>query len=153
LERSRNGKDFKVIGQVDGSGTINTTMNYTFTDNDPYLGLSFYRLSQTDFDGAFEVFPAISVVFTDKNARFSINPNPIIDQTVNLKVSRKVKNEWLTLNIIDSQGKLVEHKTFQTDYYGNVDIEFLLDKQLQKGIYIFELVSETQHEYLKVAGK
>ena len=114
--------------------------------------LSFYRLSQTDYDGTTEVFPIISSVFANKNTSFSVSPNPVFNQSLKLRVSGKAKHELLELNIVDLQGKLVERNYFKTDDYGNFETEFQLKNQLQKRTYIFELVSGNQKEYLKVIG-
>ena len=152
LERSKTGRDFEEIGTIPGKGTTATTSNYYFMDETPYLGLSFYRLSQTDYDGAYEVFPVISVVYKNKHSDFSIGPNPIVNQSIRFKVSGKTKNELLKLNIIDLQGKLVETQQFRADMFGNVDTELQLRKQPSKRTYIFELVSKNHKEYLKVAS-
>ena len=153
LEKSKNGEDFTLLGTVAGNGTTNTLSNYSLTDYSPYLGLSYYRLSQTDYDGTTVVFPIISVLHTSTAAGFSISPNPVSSPSLKLKASGKGKNERLELNIIDLQGKLVERKFFKTDDFGNVETEFQLKNQLQKGTYIFELVSENTKDYLKVAGQ
>jgi hypothetical protein len=51
VERSRDGITFDDIGEVDGAGNSTQTRYYSFVDRDPYSGLSYYRLRQTDFDG------------------------------------------------------------------------------------------------------
>lgn len=153
LEKSKDGRNFVGMGTVSGKGTTNILSDYSFVDNSPHLGLSYYRLSQTDYDGTTEIFPVISVIFTNKANNFSISPNPVSSPLMKLKVSGKAKNELLELNIMDLQGRLVEQKIFKTDAYGNIETEIQLTKQLQKGTYIFELISGTRKEYLKVAGK
>ena len=54
VERSQDGREFIPIGVVDGAGNSNTILNYKLMDADPYVGISYYRLKQTDFDGKFE---------------------------------------------------------------------------------------------------
>ena len=152
LEKSKNGIDFVDIARVTGNGTTNLVSNYSFADNSPYLGLSYYKLSQTDYDGTTESFPAISIISMNQDISFSISPNPVTNSFANLKVSQKAKNELLELNIIDLQGKLLQKKFFKTDDFGNVETEFELKNQVQKGTYIFELVSAHNREYLKVIG-
>lgn len=151
LEKSNNGKDFENLDELAGSGTTKIQADYSFTDPSPYLGMSYYRLSQTDYDGTTEVFPVISVFF-DGTMSFRIGPNPVIDSWVNLRTSGKADNELLQLNIIDSQGRLVENQQLKANYFGNVDYEIQLKNPLKQGIYIFELVSERRKEYIKVAA-
>ena len=52
VERSKDGEIFEQIGIVDGSGTTSAISSYHFYDMNPYSGVSYYRLMQTDFDGA-----------------------------------------------------------------------------------------------------
>lgn len=53
LERTTNGKDYKEIGYIKGSGTTNIQHNYNFPDCQPLTGQSYYRLKQTDFNGQY----------------------------------------------------------------------------------------------------
>ena len=51
LERSVNAIDFTGLTTVNGAGNSSTTRQYSFVDLSPTSGVSYYRLSQTDFDG------------------------------------------------------------------------------------------------------
>src|SRR6185437_13532998 len=51
IERSKDGVTFQPIATVPGAGNSTTTHNYTYTDESPFNGINYYRLSQTDFDG------------------------------------------------------------------------------------------------------
>ena len=51
VERSKDGNHWEKVGTVDGAGHSNTELTYAFADDDPYSGISYYRLRQTDFDG------------------------------------------------------------------------------------------------------
>lgn len=153
LEKSKNGIDFELITTVEGNGTTTIESNYNHMDQNPYLGLSFYRLSQTDYDGTTEVFPIISVVHTSDKNNFTVSPNPIRNQNVKFKASGRGRNEKIQLNIIDLQGKLIETTKLISDNYGNLEVDLQLKNQLKKGTYIFEIVSETNKEYLKVVSE
>lgn len=154
LEKSRNGKDFKILGNVSGNGTVNTTSHYDFMDNKPFLGLSYYRLSQTDYDGTVEVFTVISVLYTNGKANFSIYPNPITGRnSFHFSVEGRAKNEEVQLNIINLQGKIMEKIMLRSDQFGIIDQDIQLSSNLKKGSYIFELVSGKGKSYLKVISK
>ncbi len=152
LEKSNDGRDFVTLGEVTGNGTTNLQMDYSFTDHSPYLGLSYYRLSQTDYDGTTEIFPVVSVLF-EGDRRFSVHPNPVSGSFITLKISTMGNHELLELKIIDLQGRLVERKQLKTDNFGNIDTEFQLQKPLPKGAYVFELISEKNREYQKVVAE
>ncbi|MCK6650293.1 MAG: DUF2341 domain-containing protein, partial [Bacteroidia bacterium] len=53
IERSADGTNFSDIGTVNGAGNSSVHQNYQFIDHDPYEAITYYRLKQTDFDGAF----------------------------------------------------------------------------------------------------
>jgi hypothetical protein len=59
--------NYKTIATVRGSGTSMSAINYSFTDNNPLTGVSYYRLKQTDYDGAFEIFSPVSVSYLIEN--------------------------------------------------------------------------------------
>ena len=53
IERSRDGINWEVIHFTKGAGNSSEIMEYAFVDFEPPIGLVYYRLKQTDFDGAF----------------------------------------------------------------------------------------------------
>lgn len=76
IERSSNGIDFSPIGQMDGAGTSNQPHTYTLYDSSPISeGVSYYRLTQTDFDGTITYSETKSVNFS-ANSDITIAPNP-----------------------------------------------------------------------------
>lgn len=154
IERSRNGKHFEIVATVAGNGTDKQANDYQFIDRDPYLGLSYYRLSQTDFDGTTEQFPMVSVLFRPiGKENLSVYPNPMRGRFVQLKSSGKVANELITLRITNLQGRLIKNQQIQADEYGNIDLHLDLENLLRKNTYIVELISTTAKEYIKVVGE
>jgi hypothetical protein len=63
IERSPDMITWDIIGVVAGAGTTSAVHNYQFADQSPAAGLTYYRLKQTDFDGSFEYFAPVAVVF------------------------------------------------------------------------------------------
>lgn len=61
IERSTDGFNWFEIHEQLGAGNSNSLMRYEHLDENPFLGISYYRLKQTDFDGQFEYFPIRSV--------------------------------------------------------------------------------------------
>ena len=53
IERSINGTTWLPIGRVDGAGTTSIEHGYSFEDAKPLNGVSYYRIKQTDYNGAF----------------------------------------------------------------------------------------------------
>jgi hypothetical protein len=61
IEHSPDGIQFENIGTEQGSGNSTTTITYTFDDENPFTGATYYRLKQMDFDGSYEYSNIISV--------------------------------------------------------------------------------------------
>ena len=102
VERSANGLDFEGIGRVDGAGTSYHDRNYTFTDDGPYPGRSYYRLKQTDIDGKFS-YSSVEIVDRPGNdLPLIIHPNPA---RTNEEI---LLNQKATIEIFDPLGRLIE---------------------------------------------
>ena len=65
LLKSTGFNDFTPIGKVNASGYSNTELSYSFTDNQPYSGVSYYKLVETDLNGYETEFPVISVLYSN----------------------------------------------------------------------------------------
>ena len=150
LEKSENGKDFKKLGFVSGNGTTSEITNYQLIDNNPYIGLSYYRLSQTDFDGTTEYFPMISVLFNGKGKNLTVGPNPIVAENLVLKSNGFEPNEKVIVNLINIQGSLIQKISLQADSFGIVNQELMLEKKPQAGVYLLELESNSVKESIKI---
>ena len=77
IERSTNGLLWEELTKVDGAGNSFTTLNYSVKDNEPHLGISYYRLKQVDFNGQFSYSEIASVTIEDQmSSKVNIFPNP-----------------------------------------------------------------------------
>ena len=78
IERSTDGVDFEALMQVKGAGNSSRLLQYKQTDADPYEGISYYRLKQTDFDGSSAYSDIVAVNRIDNNIHddIVIFPNP-----------------------------------------------------------------------------
>jgi len=113
IERSSNGRDFIVIGNVNGAGNSTTNRTYAFTDAQPLLGTSYYRLSQTNFDGQREYMGVRRIENTSLKefevktisgyaGKLILQINSSVDGVYQLSIvdmtGRKIKNEVLGIN-------------------------------------------------------
>lgn len=77
IERSEDGVKWENRVQIAGAGTSSQTISYSFIDEKPFLGVSFYRLKQTDFDGTYSYSKIKSVKVDNLTSdSFMIYPNP-----------------------------------------------------------------------------
>ncbi|MEL7249606.1 MAG: T9SS type A sorting domain-containing protein [Bacteroidota bacterium] len=77
VERSVDGRTFLPLEKVPGAGFSNAELSYQTIDPNPYIGINYYRLKQTDFDGAFSYSEIQSVQFAeDAWTKVTVYPNP-----------------------------------------------------------------------------
>lgn len=61
IQKSLNTETWSSIADVNGVGNSTQTVSYSILDKTPYQGVSYYRIKQTDFDGAFSYSKVIKV--------------------------------------------------------------------------------------------
>lgn len=106
IERSKTLEDFEVLFNVQGAGNSNSLLFYNATDADPFSGLSFYRLKQTDFDGSSSFSEAIPVFLGDKLESGIINT--FVDYSGYLNVFYNAcQGDEVTIFIYDLKGQVV----------------------------------------------
>lgn len=77
VERSTDGFSWNQITTVKGAGTSNYQIDYLIYDQNPLVGLQYYRLKQTDFDGTYNYSNTVSVNFSGiYSDAFLLYPNP-----------------------------------------------------------------------------
>ncbi|QJX46460.1 T9SS type A sorting domain-containing protein [Hymenobacter taeanensis] len=77
VERKLEGQtSFRSIGRVIGAGTSSQGRTYTFSDEQPSVGVAYYRLRQVDTDGTLAFSPVVMVASNSKAAVVSVVPNP-----------------------------------------------------------------------------
>jgi hypothetical protein len=102
VERSRDGLTFERIGFVQGAGNSMATLEYTFTDQQPYQGISYYRLWQQDLDGQGEYGP-VRVVELRSMMEVRAYPNP----TTDMLILDNLPDEPVRIELLDARGVLV----------------------------------------------
>jgi type IX secretion system substrate protein len=75
VEKSVDTENWAVVDQVKGAGTSTSIRRYQVVDEKPYAATSYYRLMQTDFNGAFS-YSETRKVYNSQPADIYIYPNP-----------------------------------------------------------------------------
>lgn len=133
VEKSTNGKEFRKIATIKGVGNSTELNEYDYFDNKPVLGVSYYRLKQTDLDGKFSYSPIVAVKYVD-NASINVFPNPATEY-VNVQVQDIQKGSY-NLTIFDLSGKLIKNEDINIDGTNVYQIPL---NQLQQGIYYIKI--------------
>jgi len=137
--RSIDAYDWYEVGRVEGAGNSNQIMEYVFTDEDPYIGLSYYKLKQTDFDGRFEEFHPVSISYDVEIIGLLISPNPVTD-ILTLTMDGNIHNDLHVIRIFDSRGNII----IRNNLIGNLK-DYKVDvSKLSDGMYIVKVKNRRQ---------
>jgi len=145
IERSVDAVNWETIANKDGQGNSTVRTKYAHTDNNPYSGLSYYRLKQTDFDLSNKYTNIISVDLSKNNELISnVHPNPTND-LVYYDLTTKSKGN-ITIEVINYAGELVYTENKQVELGKNA-----LNVSLQNfknGVYLIKVKIENSGKTL-----
>lgn len=114
VEGSENGKDYIMLGTVDGAGSSNYTKKYAWTNEISANGIHYFRLGQTDFNGNIEYFGPVTL-YDDcsyNNQILTLLNNPVVD---NIDFEITVDNdENIFVSIYDVHGRILKKEKFTT---------------------------------------
>jgi hypothetical protein len=115
VERSIDGANFQALGQVDGAGTTIEQQDYVWIDDSPLPGINYYRIKQTDFDGAFEYSDVASVRMNGNLGQdMRIFPNPAEAQ-VRIVLPSVGKSGTAIVRVFNQVGQLVLSREQSTE--------------------------------------
>lgn len=129
IERSDDLSNWNSIGEVDGAGNSQLELAYSYTDSAPLNGTSYYRIRQTDFNGASTHSTTLSVEMNSiDRLSIQVHPNPTTDH-LTLSSTEQLNGPVL---ILDQVGSVVAR--IETEAHGNSSIRFSV-AHLDKGMY------------------
>lgn len=137
IQRSTDGETYETIGKVEGNGTTNEFINYDFVDRQPYYGLSYYRLTQVDYDGTRNIHAPITVNNEGYKSglEVSVFPNPTNTNNVNLRFVSGDEHSIIQVSLFDLSGNLVHIEQIMPNL-GLSDLHLNLNSSIQSGIYL-----------------
>lgn len=135
--RSVDTETWEEIGVVDGAGNSSAPIYYADRDANPYRGVSYYKLKQTDFDGSITYSDIRTVSFYDLEV-LNAHPNPT-DGLIRFNVFSSLEEE-MTIMVTDTRGRVVYYQDLLIEK-GENDIELDLRGQAA-GTYTFTVASE-----------
>lgn len=137
IERSIDGITWEEVEEIKGAGNTVIEQHYTAMDYSPYLGISYYRLKQTDFDGSFSYSSIASVRLSESiDVDKLVFPNPTKDFLTIQLPQEAVSN----IRILNMLGQDVA-QNISTVQYSNSTILNL--SSLDSGIYLVILANKT----------
>jgi hypothetical protein len=135
VQRSFDGKEFQVLGIVEGNVDSQSTIDYDFSDYSPLAGDSYYRLRQVDYDGAFEYSDVVRINRVEASDLVAV-PNPTQAQNIKLRLSGFHAEQKEQVTIFDMQGRKHYEAIHNPDDFARA---LPIDKELNSGIYFIDV--------------
>lgn len=133
IERSKDGSVFEEVSRIAGAGTTSIQQSYFTADEDPYEGISYYRLKQTDFDNSF-TYSEVKMVNMEIAEPWLIFPNPLAAHNAVTFQTYAAIRAGAQVTIYDISGHVVRRFFLYTN-------SLTVDPDLPAGSYVAELVN------------
>ena len=134
IERSKDGKNWEFVTSTPGAGDSSIEIEYQALDYQPYTGISYYRLKQTDFDGEYSYSDPVSVYIENEDLIIYPNPSQTGVFTINQEGLRE-ENVILT----DASGRRVQILLVQNGQESRLDAS-----TLPPGVYLLNILSSNK---------
>ena len=134
IDYSRDGVVWNSIHSEQAAGFSSETINYSFNHAHPFSGNNYYRLTQNDIDGAFDVYENLVInanCMDGVSTLFSVFPNPSFG-SFNMSLENLNLEGSATIKIMDVKGIKVCNKSIQVNSGLNL---YTIREKLSPGIY------------------
>ncbi|WP_027419598.1 T9SS type A sorting domain-containing protein [Crocinitomix catalasitica] len=130
IERSNDGVLWQFIGELEGNGNSSRPKFYNLKDYYPLMGISYYRLTQVDYDGTKEEIGVRSVNFI-RDGDYRVQPIPA-STSIDIYYSEVLPTQII---IYESNGSFIRAvEVIPQDEFITVDIQ-----DLPPGIYYIHI--------------
>ncbi|MCI4669932.1 MAG: T9SS type A sorting domain-containing protein [Bacteroidia bacterium] len=143
IQKSQDNELWEDIAKVSGKGTTSTSNDYEFVDNNPFLGMNYYRLKQVDIDGAFSYSDTRQVLKgVETGSQFSVYPNPLESgESFNIQLTALDMYGDLQVEIYDLKGVKLLDRKFSLSEIEKAKESLRVNNSLNPGAYLVLLKS------------
>lgn len=149
VEKSIDGTTFTTVATINVTGTYNAANSYNWLDENAVQGNNFYRIKSYDNNGEVKYSSIVKVTIGQKEGSFSIYPNPITGNVINLQINNQPAGNYhvrLTNNI----GQVLYVSSFNNNGGSNSQ-SLNTGSKLPVGIYQLEIIGQdNNHNTQKV---
>lgn len=141
IEKSTDALNWEYLGTVKGAGSSSSPISYYLEDKNPWIGINYYRLKQTDFNGINSEVGVRKVnLYSDET--FILSPNPAKNNVSIL--GSKLKD--YSVELYNSLGQIIQCEILnQTSNLIELEIS-----DLPAGVYYISLTNSNKKEILKL---
>ena len=146
VEKSADGKSFYELGKVDGAGNSTTLKNYSFIDEHPLPGNSYYQLKQTDYSGEYNYSNIIVVKKNEDNkpSFLTVYPNPSKGLVTFSGKMQNTSGKEVTIAISDITGRKIYSEMTPLLSDGTFSITLNSTDKLTPGTYLVTANTESE---------
>ena len=120
VEKSTDGNRFINVGKVAANNT--GAAGYTWLDKNASPGYNYYRIASVSKNGKVNYTQIVKVFISKATKEFSIYPNPVINETINLQFTNQPAGIY-QIRLLDHLGQVILAKTIiHTDGNGKEPI-------------------------------
>ncbi|MCP4123353.1 MAG: T9SS type A sorting domain-containing protein [Bacteroidetes bacterium] len=137
IQRSADVLYWQTIGEVKGAGWSADVINYSWTDENPLNGQSYYRLMQVDQDGSLEYLPVRSFIYKSDAVIQVSFANPVqCEFSLELTADREsITNGYVAIDIYNVSGQKVISTQFP--FQEGLNLINVPMTEADPGIYFF----------------
>jgi hypothetical protein len=135
IERSKDAINWKEVEFIEGAGTSNSSRNYSITDEQPYQGVSYYRIKQIDLNGNSQYYDPKSITISNE---ILVKP---MGETVGIS---SLDGSEVKITLLDFSGRSINYNSKSTDNDLLIETNSLIP-----GIYIIIIETPAQKKILK----
>ena len=104
IEKTKNGLEYYFVNNVKAAGNSNYKIDYKTIDQEIWNGFSYYRLTQTDFDGKKYYSELREIYYNEDSRNMEVFPNPSNGKDLFLKYSG-FEDSKINITIYDVLGR------------------------------------------------
>jgi hypothetical protein len=138
LERSIDGQNWEHLATISGAGNSTVTNTYYYTDKAPFHGISYYRLSQQDYNGKLETFDPVAVEM--KSIELQLYPNPTSKL---LNIIGDIHHTEILIYSLSGQNVTPR---VEAVFSANDKVQLNIER-LEKGMY-FLMIDDTRYSFI-----
>ncbi|MEH0157250.1 hypothetical protein V6R21_24265 [Limibacter armeniacum] len=148
IQRSTDGKHFTSIGFVEGNGTAQQRIDYSYFDAETLNGNLFYRLKQVDYNGAFEYFHLVVNHTQPEKWNIKALANNTSTQG-HLKIQLySPDTQDMQISLMNINGTVLYHQTISAQQ--GQSLFTIPHNKFSKGIMVLTVYSKDQKKSIKI---
>ena len=145
IEKSTDANIWEDLTKVTAAKNSYVKLNYETIDNNPFRGVSYYRVRMVNIDGTSHYSPIQAIEFVAPDF-FSVYPNPA-NSNFNVKIKSISDFQTIKILIFDALGNIV--------YEENIELEqnkydYKINTILKNGCYTVKLINSNETYTTKI---